>query len=145
MRDALAAQAKRAVERLPAANRCMSRKMNNTAMLLQSHHRLEEAEALFLEMVDGRRRVAEKTAAGPAGSWEYQNAVTNYALLLREKGELTKAEALFREVIASKDRISEHTAIPLAAMAALGSVLQSQGRLEEAEKWTFQTLAAQRA
>ena len=91
LREWLAREAKTALDLLPRSKRATSDLINNYASLLHKQGKLDDAEPLFREALDGRRATLGDRHPSTLTS------INNYAQLLRNQGKLDDAQPLFRE------------------------------------------------
>jgi len=98
MRKWMVESGKEALLGLPEEERAVSALQNNLAKLLQDQGKLNEAEPLFREALEGRRRTLGDTHPSTL------NSINNLGLLLEDQGKLNEAESLFREALEVRRR-----------------------------------------
>ena len=96
LREALAAQAREALARLPAAERGTSALINNLGLLLEAMGKLEEARPLFEEAQQARRETLGDRDPSMLAS------INNMGLLLKAMGQLEEARPLLEEVLQAR-------------------------------------------
>ena len=94
LREALVAQGRAALGRLPAAERRGSMLLFRMGVLLKSMGRLEEATQLFKEELQGKRETL-----GDRDPGTLLDSIHLLAELLEEQGKLVEATTLYREVL----------------------------------------------
>ena len=67
--------------------------VNNLAVLLKAQGKLVEAEPLYREALEGRRRTLGDTHPNTL------NSINNFAMLLEAQRKLSEAELLYREAV----------------------------------------------
>jgi len=92
MREWMVESGKGALLGLPEEERAVSVLLSNLAMLLRVQGKLEEAEPLFRESLDGRRRTLGNTHPDTLTS------IDNFASPLLLRGKLSEAEPLFEKL-----------------------------------------------
>ena len=101
---------------------------NSLATLLQDFGRLSEAEPLFRESLEVRRRTLGGTHPSALVS------IYNLGSLLRDRGDLDSAEPLLREALDGCRRtLGDAHPSTLTSIASLGRLLQARGDLDGAE------------
>jgi tetratricopeptide (TPR) repeat protein len=127
LREALAAQAREALARLPAAERGTSALINNLGLLLEAMGKLEEARPLFEEAQQARRETLGDRDPSMLAS------INNMGLLLKAMGQLEEARPLLEEVLqARRETLGDRHSSTLASIGNMGLLLHAMGQLEEA-------------
>ena len=127
LREALVAQARAALERLPAAERGTSRLINNLGMLLQDMGQLEEARPLYEEALQVRRETLGERHPGTLV------LINNMGVLLKEMGKLEEAKPLYEEALQGcRETLGDRHRNTLASISNMGGLLKAMGKLEEA-------------
>ena len=112
--------------------------MNKLALLLHSQGKLDEAEALFRQTLEARRRTLREEHPDTLES------MNDLALLLKDQGKLDEAEPLFRETLEARRRtLGEEHPDTLTSVNNLAVLLKILGELDEAEPLLRQALEAQ--
>jgi CHAT domain-containing protein/Tfp pilus assembly protein PilF len=103
--------------------------LNNMAGVWLDYGKLDEAELLYREALDVRRRLFK------GNHTELAAGIHNLAGLLRTQGKLAEAEVLFRESLAMYEQLfmGDHPMKAL-SLVSLGRVIESQGKLSDAER-----------
>lgn len=113
--------------------------MNNLGALYSNQRRLTEAEALFVQVLDARKRVL---------GIEHQNTLntmTNLAQLYDRQGRTADAERAYLQVLGLRQRVMGHDhPDSRLIMNNLGLFYLRQGRLAEADAMLTQLLDIQR-
>ena len=98
------------------------------AGLLQDQGKLSDAEALYREALDGRRRTLGDAHPGTL------NSINNMAGLLQDQGKLSDAEALYREALDGRRRtLGDAHPDTLGSINNMAVMLKAQGKLSDAE------------
>jgi tetratricopeptide (TPR) repeat protein len=115
------------------------RYLNRFAELLRRHGKLTEAEPLYWQALEGRRRLLGNDHP------DTLHSLDNFAGLLHAQGKLIEAEPLFRESLAARRRLlgNDHPDT-LTSINNFAGWLHAQGKLTEAEPLFRGTLAARR-
>ena len=128
MKEWMAESGKEALLGLPEEERAVSALQNNLAVLLEDQGKLNEAEPLFRESLEGSRRTLGDTHPSTLTS------INNLGSLLLAQGKLSEAELLLREALEVKRRtLGDTHPSTLASINNLASLLQAHGKLDEAE------------
>jgi len=128
MREWLAGVGKKALARLPDAERGTSRLIVYVSILLKNQGRLDEAEPLCREALEAAREVLGSRHPNTLVS------MNNLAMMLSGQGKLDEAEPLYREALeARREVLGARHPDTLGSMHNLGGVLKDQGKLDEAE------------
>ena len=139
LREALVAQARAALERLPAAERGTSALINNLGLLLEAMGKLEEARPLFEEAQQARRETLGDRDPSMLAS------INNLGLLLEAMGKLEEARPLFEEAQqARRETLGDRDPSMLASINNMGLLLKAMGQLEEARPLLEEVLQARR-
>jgi tetratricopeptide (TPR) repeat protein len=139
LREALVAQARAALERLPAAERGTSVLINQLATLLQDMGKLEEAKPLFEEALQARR-----AALGDRHP-RTLTSINNMGTLLKQMGQLEEARPLYEEALqASRETLGDRHPETLISIGNMGTLLKDMGKLEEAKPLYEEALQAKR-
>ena len=107
--------------------------------MLQSQGKLDEAEPLCIEAVEGRRAVLGLNHADTIMS------ESNIAMLKQRQGKLQEAEVLYLRVLTSREASlgADHPKT-LSSLSNLAAVMQKQHKYDDAERLMHQLLAANR-
>ena len=138
LREALAAQGKAALARLPAAERGTSALIKQLGRMLQAQGKLYEAEPLLREALEARREMFGRRHPSTLDS------LGNLGLLLRDQGKLYEAEPLYREALEAKREMLGPRDQSTLVSLNLGALLKDQGKLHEAEPLLREVLEARR-
>ena len=111
--------------------------ISNLGMLLDEMEEHQAASLLLKEALEGSQR------AFPGGHRDLLSSMSNYGLHLSEVGELEAAEKLMRDVVVQIEE-QEQEAVACTYQSNLGSILEDQGRLDEAERWMRKALYGSR-
>jgi len=89
-------------------------------MLLRVQGKLEEAEPLFRESLDGRRRTLGDTHRSTLIS------INNLGMLLKAQGKLTETEAFSREAVrGARETLGDYHSTTITLQKNLDGVLQT--------------------
>jgi serine/threonine protein kinase/predicted negative regulator of RcsB-dependent stress response len=100
----------------------------HVAWLLRQTGKLDESEALFRQVLAGRRRVLG------ADHLDTARTMNDLACVLEIQGKLEEAEELHRAALANlRQRLGDDALDTISSIGNLASVLSSQGKLDEAE------------
>jgi tetratricopeptide (TPR) repeat protein len=115
------------------------RYLNRFAELLRRHGKLTEAEPLYWQALEGRRRLLGNDHP------DTLHSLDNFAGLLHAQGKLIEAEPLFRESLALRRLLlgSNHPDT-LTSINNLAELWRCQGKLIEAEPLYWQALEGRR-
>jgi tetratricopeptide (TPR) repeat protein len=104
--------------------------INNMGFVLQAQRKLVDAEPLYREALDRRRRVLGDDHPDTLSS------VNNMGFLLLAQGRLDDTEPLYREALQRSRRVlGDDHPNTLSSINNMGFLLQSQGKLSEAEPY----------
>ena len=132
-------RAKAALASLSEEERPTSKLLDRVVALLQEHGKVEEAEPLLKEQVDGRTK---KFGARHA---ETLDSVNNYALLLHQLGKLEEAEPYSRAKLdACRALLGEGHPDTITAVDTLSQLLSDLNKLEEALPLKRESLSIKR-
>jgi len=139
LREALVAQARAALERLPAAERGASVLINQLGKLLMDMGKLEEARPLLEEALRARRETLGDRHPDTLTS------INNMGLLLMRMDELQEARPLFEEALQARrvtlgDR-HQHT---LTSINNMGLLLKRMGKQKDARPLLEEALQGRR-
>jgi len=110
--------------------------IHSLALLLRDQGKLDEAEPLMREALDGRRNQLGNSHRDTLIS------VNNLAVLLRAQGKLAEAEPLMREALGGMRRqLGNSHPDTLISINNLAVLIRDQGRLAEAEPLMREVLA----
>ncbi len=113
----------------------LTNSLNNLALLYYSQGRYTEAEPLFIQALDLRKRLLGESHPDVATS------LNNLALLYYSQGRYTEAEPLFIQALdLSKRLLGESHPDVANSLNNLASLYESQGRYTEAEPLYIQAL-----
>jgi non-specific serine/threonine protein kinase/serine/threonine-protein kinase len=113
--------------------------MNNLAITYRHLERFSEAEPLYRESLEIKRRELGETHPQVAV------AQNNLGVFLWQRGDLSEAEGLIREALASNRATYKDVNPEVSSnIQNLALILRDQGRLDEAEGFFRQTLAIDR-
>jgi len=139
LREALAAQARASLERLPAAERGTSVLISNLGLLLMKMGKLEEARPLYEEALQASRETLGNRHPNTLRS------IGNMGLLLMDMGKLEEARPLLEEALqAKRETLGERHPSTLVSIGIMGLLLKQMGKLEEARPLSEEALQAQR-
>ena len=145
LREWLAESCRRAIEKLPPAERGSSALLSSFARMLYEQGKLNEAEGLMREGLEAMRKACKDEDSRVLMS------TATLGQLLESKGEWDEAEVLYREALVisvdTGDESSVHTAKLRQLLARRGenSVTRiQQGTLNEEERWRREGLEAAR-
>jgi tetratricopeptide (TPR) repeat protein len=139
LREALVAQARAALERLPAAERGTSALIGNMGSLLQNMGKLEEAMPLYEEALQVRRAALGDRHPGTLAS------INNMGMLLQKMGKLEEARPLYEEALqACRETLGNRHPRTLISISNMGGLLQGMGKLEEAKPLYQEAVQARR-
>ena len=139
LRDWLADSGRAALGKLPKEQRGTLPLISNLARLLRDQGRLADAEPLYLEALDARRK-----ALGDRHP-DTLTSINGLALLLRAQGRLGEAEPLYLEaLVARRETLGDRHAMTLTSINNLALLLSDLGRLGDAEPLYLEALAARR-
>ena len=139
LREALVAQAKAALARLPAQERGASVLISNLAGLLVLQGRLEEAKPLREEYMQACRKILGNHHTNTLIS------INNLARLLQDMGKLEEAKPLCEEALeASKEVLGDRHPQTLQSINNMAGLLKAMGKLEDAKKLLHEALQARR-
>ena len=128
MRSWLIESAKSALNTLDVEKRATSALLIDVAVLLSKQAKYADAEPLFREALDGRRR--ELGDAHPSTL----DSINNLATLLDQQGKYADAEALYRKALDGKRRVcGDAHRDTLASINNLAILLKDQGKYADAE------------
>ena len=115
---------KRALLRLPEVEKAVSALQNNLALLLCTQGKLSEAEPLFREALEARRRTLGDSHP------DTLNSIDNLASLLRDQGKLNEAEPLYREAVGgAKKTFGDGNPKTVSFQKNLDLLLQDMGKV----------------
>ena len=127
LREALVAQARAALARLPEGERGTSVLINQLGVLLQKMGKLEEARLLFEEAVQARKETLGHRHPSTLIS------ISNLGLLLKAMGKPDEARPLYEEALqASKETLGDRHPSTLISIYNLADLLEDQGKIAEA-------------
>ena len=139
LREALVAQGRLALARLPLAERATSVLLACLGMLLQVMGKLEEAMPLLEEALQGCRATLGDRHPHTLIS------LNNMGALLKEMGKLKEARTLYEEALqAQRETIGDCHANTLITINNMGVLLYHMGKLEEARPLFEEALRASR-
>eukprot|EP00964_Phaeocystis_antarctica_P149180 scaffold116220_cov54-Phaeocystis_antarctica.AAC.1 len=139
LREALVAQARAALGRLPAAERGTSALINNLGRLLTDIGQLEKARPLFKEHMLGCRETL-----GDRHHWTLVS-INNMGNLLRNMGKLEEARPLFEEALqAKRETLGDRHFSTLFSINNMGNLLHLMDKLEEARPLSEEAMQARR-
>jgi tetratricopeptide (TPR) repeat protein len=137
--EALVAQARAALERLPAAERGKSVLINQLGKLLMDVGKLEEARSLLEEAMRARREMLCDRDPDTLTS------INNMGLLLMRMDELQEARPLFEEALqARRETLGDRHQHTLTSINNMGLLLKRMGKLEEARPLLGEALQSRR-
>jgi hypothetical protein len=117
-----------ALSRVPQELRAESSLLRSVAKLLHSQGKFAEAEPLYREALEGRRR-----RLGPGDSATL-TSLESLAGILQAQGKLAEAEPLYRKALEGRRRRhGPRDPATLTSLESLAGILQAQGKLAEAE------------
>jgi tetratricopeptide (TPR) repeat protein len=118
-----------AIKRLPSEDRTTSPLLVAVALLLQNQSKLNDADVLFREALEGRRQIL-----GPDHP-DTLATLNDYAFLTSHRGELKDAEPLCRAALEGRRRVLGHDhADTLTSLNNLANLLSRLGKAKEAEQ-----------
>ena len=88
LHDWLATTALAALDKLPQSERGASTLINQVEVLLKQQCKLEQAEPLYIEALDGRRALGNTHPST-------LTSINNYAALLEQQGKVEQAKVLY--------------------------------------------------
>ena len=117
-----------ALAAVPQEERATGVLINQVALLLKQQGKLDEAEPLYREALQGKR--AKLGNDHPSTL----NSINNLGMLLQAQGTLDEAEPLFREALqGERAKLGNDHPGTLGSIYNLADLLQAQGKLDEAE------------
>jgi tetratricopeptide (TPR) repeat protein len=134
LREALIAQGRAALVRLPAAERAGSLLFINLTRLLREMGKPEEARLLFEEQLQVSKEAmrANRETLGDRHE-DTLNSIYDTGYLLRKLGKLEEARPLVEEALkGQRETLGDRDTYTLSSIQLLGYVLKEMGRLEEA-------------
>jgi tetratricopeptide (TPR) repeat protein len=139
LREALVAQARAALKRLPTAERGTSALLSNLGRLLKKMGQLEEARPLLEEYMQGCR------AALGDRHLKTLTSINNMGYLLQAMVKLEEARPLYEEALqARRETLGDRHLSTLISINNMGTLLQAMGKLEEAMPLYKEALQARR-
>jgi tetratricopeptide (TPR) repeat protein len=109
--------------------------MNQMGVIAMKAHRFKDAEALFSQALELRRKLL-----GPESS-ETLQTLSNYALATYKLGDQVKAENLYQQCIELKRKTCPATASLANTLTNLAHIYNDERRCDEAKKLYTETLA----
>ena len=139
LREALVAQAREALGRLPAAERGTSALINKLGRLLQDMGQLEEARPLFEESLQRYKETLGDRHPSTLIS------IGNLGTLLTDMGQLEEAKPLYEEALhARRETLGDRHPHTLTSISCVGTLLKAMGQLEEARPLFEEALQGRR-
>jgi len=139
LREALVAQARAALKRLPTAERGTSALLSNLGRLLKKMGQLEEARPLLEEYMQGCR------AALGDRHLKTLTSINNMGYLLQAMVKLEEARPLYEEALqARRETLGDRHLSTLVSINNMGLLLKKMGKLEEARPLCEEALQASR-
>ena len=139
LREALAAQARAALVRLPVAERGTSALLICLGMLLHTMGQLEEAKPLLVEALKARKEMLGDRHRDTLVS------IAQLGWLLKDMGQLEQARSLLEEVLqARRETLDDRHRDTLISISNMGALLIEMGQLEEARPLLKEALQARR-
>ena len=127
LREALVAQARAALARLPAAERGTSVLINQLGVLLKRMGKLDEARPLYEEALQACRATLGDRHPSTLVS------ISNMGTLLKAMGKLDEARPLYEEALqARRATLGDRHPRTLSSINNMGRLLKDMGKLDEA-------------